>query len=74
MLRAMATAPKDGTIILVVTGPDFGVTVAPYYWRDGAWRATEDTTEGDYSGYSAEWAGWFECPADVESILRATIK
>lgn len=71
MLRAMATAPRDGTMFVALPADLSGIM--PLYFDAAAnmWRFSE----GDcYSNDEASWfdglAGWFEMPEDAQLLLR----
>ena len=66
VLRAMATAPRDGSFIIAVY-PDFtGVEVITHR-RDFGWYGLD----GQWIDDEMAGAGWLEIPADVQALFAA---
>lgn len=78
VLRSMATAPRDGTVIIVVY--DDYSNMFPVVWDKyedndtaaGSWFVMSneiDIGEGDISDPDEAFCGWFECPPEIQTKL-----
>ena len=84
VLRAMATAPRDGRVVGLVDHDYSGIVAG--YWGKLPDPDPEDgdharwLTPGDYpytvssEGADKEFAGWFELPEDVVKVLAGQDK
>ena len=70
LLRAMATAPKDGTSALFLSEDLSEIVHMFWYAKKGLWVETDGQVWSS-NEVDPEMAGWFPCPEEVSLLMKS---